>query len=97
MMHTVAMARKRVKVVVSGRVQGVFFRAEAAERARKLGLGGYVRNASDGRLEAEFEGDEHDIDAVVQWCRDGTVLARVENVEVTEIDPKGDNEFRIRH
>jgi acylphosphatase len=97
MVHTVAMARKRVKVLVSGRVQGVFYRAEAAERARKLGLGGYVRNASDGGVEAEFEGDEHDVDAMVEWCREGTPLARVESVEVTEIDSKGDSEFRIRH
>jgi acylphosphatase len=96
-MHTVAMARKRVKVLVSGQVQGVFFRVETAERARKLGLGGYVRNSIGGRVEAEFEGDDHDVDSMVAWCREGPPLARVTDVEVTEIEPKGDTEFRIRH
>ena len=88
---------KRAHVVVSGRVQGVFFRAEAAQRARALGLGGFVRNTPDGLVEAAFEGDPAGVDAMVEWCRTGPPLAAVERVEVSEEDPRGEREFRVRH
>jgi acylphosphatase len=88
---------KRVHVVVSGRVQGVFFRAETAQRARALGLGGFARNTADGRVEAEFEGDPEAVDAMVRWMHEGPPLARVNDVEVIEEDPRGDEDFRISH
>jgi acylphosphatase len=91
------MTRKRSRVSVSGQVQGVFFRAEAARRARELGLGGFVRNTTDGRVEAVFEGDPASVDTLVEWCRQGPPLAVVEDVEVTEEAPRGDTEFRITH
>jgi acylphosphatase len=75
---------KRVRVVVSGRVQGVFFRATCARRARALGLGGSVRNMPDGSVEAVFEGPSADVEAMVAWCRSGPELARVDEVEVHE-------------
>ena len=90
-----ATRRRRVRVVVSGEVQGVFFRAETARRARALGLGGFVRNQPDGRVEASFEGDAHGVDAMVAWCREGPRLARVERVEATAEEPVGEIEFRI--
>jgi acylphosphatase len=71
-------------VVVSGRVQGVFFRATCARRARALGLGGSVRNMPDGSVEAVFEGASADVEAMVAWCRTGPELARVDEVEVHE-------------
>ena len=91
------MAVKRVHVNVSGQVQGVFFRAEAAQRARALGLGGFARNTRDGRVEAVFEGKPEDVDAMVAWCRSGPPMARVEQVEVAEEEPTGETDFRIRH
>ena len=62
---------KRVHVFVSGRVQGVFYRVECANRARDAGLGGFVRNLPDGRVEAAFEGPAEDVDALVAWSREG--------------------------
>lgn len=88
---------RRVRVVVSGRVQGVFYRAYCAERARELGLGGFVRNLRDGRVEAAFEGPEEDVDAMLAWCREGTPWSRVDHLEVIEDEPIGEREFRVRH
>jgi acylphosphatase len=86
---------KRVRVTVAGRVQGVFFRATCARLARDAGLGGYVRNLPDGRLEAAFEGGEPAVDAMVDWCRRGPDLAFVEAIEVVREDPVGDTTFRV--
>jgi acylphosphatase len=86
---------KRSRVIVSGRVQGVFFRATCAANARELGLGGYVRNLRDGRLEAAFEGDDGDVEAMVAWCRRGPELARVDHVEVLDEPLQGDRTFRV--
>ena len=80
---------------VSGRVQGVFYRASCAERARELGLGGFVRNVPDGRVEAAFEGPDGDVETMVAWCRDGTDWSKVDEVEVAEEPPTGDQEFKI--
>jgi acylphosphatase len=86
---------KRVRLLISGRVQGVFFRAECAQRARALGLCGLVRNDSEGRVEAAFEGDPSAIDAMVEWCRQGPSLAVVDDVHVVQEEPRGDAEFQI--
>ena len=80
---------------VRGRVQGVFFRASCAERARALGLGGWVRNASDGSVEAAFEGDPDAVASMVDWCRHGPSGARVDAIEVHEEQPKGERTFDI--
>jgi acylphosphatase len=88
---------KRVLTLVSGQVQGVFFRAETAQRARALGLGGFVRNTPDGKVEAAFEGDPGAVEAMVRWMHEGPPLARVDHVDVTEEEPRGDAEFRISH
>lgn len=84
-----------MRVVVSGRVQGVFFRATCAARARQLGLAGFVRNLPDGRVEAAFEGGGDDVDAMVEWCRRGPDHARVTSVEVSKETPKGDPSFLV--
>jgi len=85
---------KRVRVFVSGRVQGVWFRATLEELARQLGLGGWVRNVRDGRVEAVFEGKDADVDEAVAWCREGPRLAQVERVEVSEEPLEGETVFR---
>ena len=90
------MNSKRVRVRVSGRVQGVFFRVSCAEEARRRDLSGWVRNTPDGRVEAVFEGQEASVDALVTWCRNGPPHARVEAVEVTEEPPTGGHGFHIR-
>ena len=85
---------KRAHVLVTGRVQGVFYRSNCAAAARQLGLGGFVRNLPDGRVEAAFEGAEADVDRMVDWCRHGPELARVDEIEV-EIEPvRGEAGFR---
>jgi acylphosphatase len=85
----------RVRVLVGGRVQGVFFRATCTERARELGLGGWVRNRSDGRVEAVFEGDRDDVDAMVEWCRRGPQGALVDGVEIEPEVPTGTRTFGV--
>lgn len=74
------MTVKRSHVYISGRVQGVFFRGWVAERARALELGGWVRNLTDGRVEAVFEGETDKIDRMVALCHEGPAHARVDTV-----------------
>jgi acylphosphatase len=86
---------KRAVVVVRGSVQGVFFRAEARDRARSLGVAGWIRNARDGTVEAAFEGDSANVESMVDWCRRGPAGARVEEVEVAWVEPEGEQGFSI--
>lgn len=88
--------RVRAHVFVSGRVQGVFYRANTRDTAREIGVDGWVRNLEDGRVEAVFEGPEHHIDEMVDWCHEGSPSARVEGVEVEYEEPQGVDGFRIR-
>jgi acylphosphatase len=73
---------RRLRVVVSGRVQGVGFRASAQQVARRLDLAGWVRNLADGRVELEAEGPPAVIDQLLDWLRKGPSLARVDGVDV---------------
>jgi acylphosphatase len=88
--------RIRRRVVVSGRVQGVAFRAGTRAEARRLGVGGWVRNRADGSVEAIFEGDESAVAALVAWCAEGPRFARVEAVDVREETPEGLAGFEVR-
>jgi acylphosphatase len=83
-------------VIVTGRVQGVWFRDGCREQARSEGLHGFARNRSDGAVEIELEGPEPAVERVVAWCHDGPVHARVDAVAVERIDPDGRPGFRIR-
>jgi acylphosphatase len=85
-----------VRVVVRGRVQGVFFRDSCARRARAAGLSGWVRNRADGAVEAWFEGPERAVEKLVSWCRQGPGPAAVAGVEVIEDSPAGLEGFRIQ-
>ena len=87
------MSEARARVVVRGRVQGVFFRAETRDRARSLGLSGWVRNVPDGSVEAVFEGDRDRIESILEWCRRGPGFAEVEDVDVAWEEPRGEQGF----
>jgi acylphosphatase len=83
------------RVVVSGRVQGVFFRDSCREEAHAAGLSGWVRNTPEGEVEAWFEGDPGSVDRLVTWCREGPSSASVDDVEVFDEDPAGGTGFRV--
>jgi acylphosphatase len=86
----------RRRVIVHGRVQGVFFRDTTRRMARSRGLGGWVRNTPDGTVEAVFEGEEDAVESMVRWSGDGPRGAVVERLEVADEEPEGLAEFRIR-
>lgn len=90
------MSTTRVRVRIGGRVQGVFFRAEAQARAESLGVAGWIRNAEDGSVEAVFEGDEERVRSMVDWCRRGPGGAQVDDLEVEPEEPTGETGFRVR-
>ena len=90
-------ARIRRRVVVSGRVQGVGFRAATQAKAQACGVAGWVRNRSDGSVEAAFEGDAEAVAALVAFCRSGPRLARIEHVEVREEASEGLERFELRY
>jgi acylphosphatase len=89
-------ADARAHVMVSGRVQGVFFRQETAQRARTRGVSGWVRNLPDGRVEAVLEGSRDSVDSMVAWMHQGPRWAGVEDVEVSWEPPAGEAGFRVR-
>jgi acylphosphatase len=86
----------RARVRIRGHVQGVFFRAETRDRARPLGLAGWVRNAPDGSVEAVFEGAPERLESMLAWCRRGPAGARVDDVDVDWETPVGETGFAVR-
>jgi acylphosphatase len=90
--------KARCHVLVSGRVQGVFFRQNTLERAKALGLKGWVRNTEDGKVEAVFEGEREKIEKILEWMRIGPPMAKVENSKIKWEDFKGEFEdFEIKY
>jgi acylphosphatase len=86
----------RRRVLVSGRVQGVWYRESCRETATARGVTGWVRNLADGRVEAVLEGPPEAVEAVVEWCRGGPARARVDGVEVEAVEPVGEHGFKVR-
>ncbi|MDD1649102.1 MAG: acylphosphatase [Methylococcaceae bacterium] len=87
---------RRVHVTISGRVQGVFFRAKSRERAVSLGLSGWVRNLPDGRVELLAEGPATAVAALLMWCQSGPPRARVDECRVVELTPLCDmRDFQV--
>ena len=74
-------------VIISGKVQGVWFRLNTKNKAEKLNLTGWVRNTNDGKVEAVFEGEERDINEMIKWCYEGPQLANVKNVNIETKSP----------
>jgi len=92
------MANKRMRALVSGRVQGVFFRDSTREKAQALALSGWVRNLVDGRVECEFEGDPSGVKSLCRWLRQGPPLSKVDNLEIEAIETKGsEGSFVVRY
>jgi acylphosphatase len=82
--------KARAHAIISGRVQGVFFRMETKRAADGFGVFGWVKNLLDGRVEAVFEGDRDRVDAILDWCREGPPAAKVTDVTVNWEDYTGE-------
>jgi len=89
------MTARRVRVF--GRVQGVFFRAWTRDEARSLGISGWIRNRSDGSVDAQLEGEPEAIDELIELMREGPPGAHVSNVDIEEADSEGLSGFEVRH
>ncbi len=86
--------RRRVRA--HGRVQGVFFRDSTREEAENRGVAGWIRNTNDGAVEAVFEGDPDDVEALVWFVRSGPGSADVDRLDVDEEEPEGLRRFEVR-
>jgi acylphosphatase len=84
------------RVVVHGSVQGVFFRDTTRRKADQRGVSGWVRNCSDGTVEALFEGDADAVESMVAFAREGPRGASVERVDVSDASPEGSGGFEVR-
>ena len=87
---------RRAHVWFSGRVQGVFFRANTREKAIQYGVSGWVKNLPDGRVEAVFEGDEDAVRKLIHWCSHHQPYAVVDDVKIEWEEPEGIKGFEIR-
>ena len=88
----------QVKAIISGRVQGVFYRAETKKAADKFGIQGYVKNMPNGTVEAVFEGDNLIVNKMLDWCNEGPPASRVENVLSEKIEGLSNfEEFLIKY
>lgn len=76
---------RRVHILVSGRVQGVFFRKATQQQAKRLGVLGSAKNLPDGRVEIIAEAETATLEAFIAWCHKGPIAARVDDVQLTEL------------
>lgn len=90
------MPKRCLRCTISGKVQGVFFRANTQKEANKLGITGWVRNLPTGEVETLICGEEEVLVAMQDWLKRGPVLAQVERVEVTETREESWDEFEVR-
>ena len=80
---------RRIRAIISGRVQGVSYRAATVAEARRLGIVGWVKNRDDGGVELEAEGSASQIDTLLAWCEEGPPAARVTNLAIAELAASG--------
>jgi len=88
--------KKTIHCFISGRVQGVFFRATTADQARQLGITGWVRNLPDGRVEVKATADNETLEEFKRWLTDGPERANVSDLEINEIDLEEFDEFTVQ-
>ena len=87
----------RAHILVKGLVQGVFFRANTQKMAAELGLNGWVKNTSDGEVEAVFEGEEEKINKILEWAKRGPPAAKVDGLDIEREKYKGEfKNFEVR-
>ena len=88
----------RAHIFISGRVQGIFFRQNTQKKAQKLGVTGWVKNLSDGRVEIVCEGEKEKVEEIVKWAKRGPILAKVNGLDVEWQEYRGEfNNFEIRY
>jgi acylphosphatase len=85
----------RCRAIVTGRVQGVFYRDSCQQMARRLGVRGSVRNRHDGAVEVVAEGDRDAVNALLAWCGEGPPRAQVTGLAITDESPIGETSFRV--
>jgi acylphosphatase len=90
-----APGRVRVRAVVAGRVQGVWYRESCRAQAERLGVGGWVHNNADGTVVIEAEGERAAVEALLAWARQGPPRAQVESVSVADLPPQGQSGFSV--
>ena len=76
---------RQVKILVSGRVQGVYYRAYTQKQATKLGVAGFARNLPDGRVEVLAAGTDEAVEKLIKWCHKGPITAKVDRVTIEEV------------
>ncbi len=90
--------KERAHIFVSGRVQGVFFRARTRDKAKSIGVAGWVRNLPDGRVEIMLEGGKDKLAAMINWLKKGSLFARVDGTDVAWEEYKNEfNDFEIKY
>jgi len=89
---------KHIHIIISGSVQGVFFRSTTKQAADRIGVKGFVKNLSDGTVETEVQGTEDQINQFLDYCKTGEGPANVENLKITEKEPTNEfTSFEIRY
>jgi len=88
---------KAIRIFISGRVQGVCFRAFIREHAQNLGLTGWVKNLDDGRVEAIIEGSEKNVNKLLESCKKGPAYSRIKDIEIEKIKEEGFDGFVVRY
>ncbi len=89
--------KKRLHLIIFGRVQGVFFRFSTRKRAQALDIKGWIRNNPEGTVEAVFEGEENDLQKILEFCQKGPILAAVKKVSLDWSKPREEfTEFKIK-
>ena len=87
--------KKHLQLQIKGKVQGVWYRASTQQKAEELGLCGLVKNLPNGDVYVEAEGDETSLQALIEWCKAGPPLAKVDHIEITPGTPKNFTAFRV--
>lgn len=87
---------KSYQLIITGRVQGVFYRASMRDKAKELGVAGFVKNKVDGSVYAEIEAKEEILDKIIEWAKRGPARAKVEEVKVIGQSNKAFKGFEIR-
>ena len=86
---------KRLRIRVEGRVQGVFYRASTQSKALELGLSGWVKNQPDGSVLMEVQGNTEALDKMIKWCKEGPIMARVDNLDQEDVSVEAGTSFDI--